>query len=90
VNEKDYVALYTIAWIAANIGSPDVAQEQIAEALQVAPDDPDVLYYAAQVYNLLGNKPLATANMIDAVGRGFPEDVLKATPALIGLFQDNQ
>ncbi len=87
VNEKDYVALYHIAWIAANSDEPELANRRIEEALQLAPEDLDVLYYAVQVYNLLDNQQLATRLLVDAMARGFPEDVIKATPGLSGLLQ---
>jgi tetratricopeptide (TPR) repeat protein len=87
VNGKDFVALYIIAWSAVNTGDSTTANENIEEALLLAPENPDVLYYAAQVYNYLGNRQLATTFMLDAVARGYSEAVIKATPALSGLFQ---
>ncbi|MCA6218303.1 protein kinase [Ideonella sp. B7] len=70
---------------AARLGLRDEALAASAEALQQAPRDAEVLYYAALSHALVGEPAKAKTLLLQALAQGFPRDMVQAEPALAPL-----
>lgn len=70
---------------AARLGLRDEALTASAEALQQAPRDAEVLYYAALSHALVGEPAEAKTLLRRALAQGFPHDMAQAEPTLAPL-----
>jgi tetratricopeptide (TPR) repeat protein len=63
------------SWLAydlAMLDRPDESLEALERALELRPNDPHYLYFAARVHNHLGDEELALDSLRRAVARGYP------------------
>jgi eukaryotic-like serine/threonine-protein kinase len=85
VNPHDANLLSSLARYYAMLGKGPTAQDRIAEALRIAPREPEVLFEEAVVYNQLRD----TSHTLDALERavkaGYPAATVRDTPNFDGL-----
>ncbi|MGH9434069.1 MAG: tetratricopeptide repeat protein, partial [Terriglobia bacterium] len=88
VNPKDSVVLSYVATYEAMLGDRTEAFSFLARSLQPAPQDPELMFNAALVYNQLGEKDQALEWLAQAVGAGYSAATLRATPNFSNLQGD--
>ncbi len=71
-----------VAWMCAGLGMRDEALRRIESALVLAPADGNVLYRAALVYEVLGDRQAALKYLKAALARGYSKDWVKRDPDL--------
>lgn len=87
-NPKDAMAQSTLATLYAQNKLNEKAQEHLATALALAPDDPSVLSNAADSFAAMGDRTQAMEYIRKALQKGFPLDQIKADPLLQGIVTD--
>jgi tetratricopeptide (TPR) repeat protein/predicted Ser/Thr protein kinase len=85
VNPRDANLLSYLAHYYAMLGEGGPARDRIAEALRIAPREPEVLFEEALVYNQLGEISLSLDALERAVGAGYPAETVRETPNFEGL-----
>jgi Flp pilus assembly protein TadD len=75
----------TVASVLAKSGKMAEAQKEIDRALRDDPNDSSVLYHAALVAVIRGNRDSASLWLDRAIAAGFPEAAIKRDPELISL-----
>ena len=78
------------AWATAASGDSEQAQTLIARAIELAPNDPYVLYYNGLFKYAVGEKPAALDALGAAVEMGYPVAMLAADPLLGELHGDQR
>ncbi|HWF07984.1 MAG TPA: protein kinase [Bryobacteraceae bacterium] len=89
VNPKDATLLSQIAVYQAKMGAQQEAKSGIEEALTSAPRDSAVLYRAAIVYELCGERTKSLDNLRAALAAGYSLSVVEREPELAALRQDS-
>ena len=96
VNPKDADAHVLLAEYHARLGEADPARQHMRAALNIHPDDPETMFFAALVENQLGNRTGAIRWLNDAVHQGYSRaevnaavdfDNLRDDPAFHSLVQ---
>ncbi len=88
VNPQDALALSDIAGFYSMIGMRDDALRAIQRALKLSPDDPEVLFSAALVYNQLGDKNHAKVLLGESLTAGYSPTEVRDSPSLDNLRGD--
>ena len=88
VDSADKDALSGMALYQAHLGNRAEAQKYIAQALQHAPQDSDVLFTAALVYEIIGDRGQAITELQKSLGAGFSLEDAKREPELQALRSD--
>ena len=88
VNPKDATALAYMATYSAMIGDKTAALDELHKALELAPQDSDVMFRAAQVYNHLGDKRETWAWLQKAVAANYSKVMVRDTPDFSSLRAD--
>jgi serine/threonine-protein kinase len=68
----------------------DRAGRHTATALARAGDDPDILFRAALVAELSGNRDLALERLRRAIEKGYPQHMIAGEPDLLALRRDRR
>jgi len=82
VNPTDAGTLYRLAWASAMLGNGDYADELIARARTIAPNNPYVHYYSGLMKSVEKDDEAAIEDIRIAVENGFPVKMLAAEPFL--------
>ena len=82
VNPRDLDSLMVAAYCAAALGEKQEALRSLNEAMQHAPEDAEVNYYAARVYARLGNAPAAREALQTAIAQGYSRADIDTAPDL--------
>jgi tetratricopeptide (TPR) repeat protein len=90
VNPKDADVLSRAALYQARLGNRAEADAQIRKARQSAAGNRDVLWNAALVYELDGQRDLALQSLKSAIKAGQPVEEVRREPALANLRQDSR
>ena len=85
VNARDLNALMVAAYCAAALGDRGSALEYLNSALQHAPEDSEVNYYAARVYARLGDEGAARDWVGRAIGHGYSKADIESAPDMKGV-----
>ncbi len=85
VNPRDVLALKSLAYYCAMVGEQKQALDFLRRALQVAPDNSDVRFAGALVYNRFGETDRALGWLERAVAAGYPSIMVRDTPDFDGL-----
>jgi tetratricopeptide (TPR) repeat protein len=88
VNPRDAWTLADLALYRAKTGQGPAAAQAIERAAALAPRDPSVDYYAAQVYYLQGDRRQSLARLAKALQGGYPKREILADPELKSLHSD--
>ena len=80
--------LSAMAVISAKLRRPERAHSEIARALHTAPDNNKVLYRAALVYELSGERTMAIAAVKQALQAGYPRAEVATDPVMSNLLKD--
>ena len=88
LNPKDGIVHAVLASLYAEKQMPEKARSRLQTALALSPDDPDVLEYAADGYELLGERSQALNYASSALKKGYPLDKIKNDPDLQALIAD--
>lgn len=78
------------ALYAARLGRFDRAGSHTATALARAGDDPDILFRAALVAELSGNRDAALERLRRAIEKGYPQHMIAGEPDLLALRRDRR
>jgi tetratricopeptide (TPR) repeat protein len=89
VNPKDSGALSCLASYTAMLGDRDAALGALREALAVSPNDPDVMFRAAVIYNHFGEREQTMDWLRKATQAGFSKSTVRDTPDFAQLQQDS-
>lgn len=87
-NATDAVARAQMAFYMIRLGDKKNALRQIAKARKQSPNDRDVSFWAALVYEEAGNRDQALKNLAAAVAGGYSRAIIQATSDLIALRKD--
>ncbi len=85
VNPNDPLTLMDLAWIQASLDEHDAADELIAKAIRLQPNDPYVYYIEGLMRNRQGKTPEALDAFEKAVEKGYSEIMLAGDPNLSNL-----
>ncbi|MRX26697.1 tetratricopeptide repeat protein [Kangiella sp. HZ709] len=85
VNPNNAEARMYIAWCYSQVGNKSLAFEQAENALQLSPNDPNILFMAAKVFTALGNIEQAKSHLKSSKQLGFPQSVINASPFIKAL-----
>jgi len=88
VNPHDREALVGMALYEAHLGDQSDARKYVTKALQEAPDDSGVLFNAALVYELGGDRQQALTLLQKSIRAGFSVEDVKREPELQDLRSD--
>jgi tetratricopeptide (TPR) repeat protein len=88
VNPRDANVLAFCADYHAMLDHERLAKEQLAQALQLAPADADVLFRAAILYNHFGNAEKTLDYLAKSLATGYSLTVIRATPDFDHLASD--
>jgi Flp pilus assembly protein TadD len=88
VNPKDADVLSRVALYQARLGKKMDAESQIRKARQLAPANRGVLWNAAVVYELAGQRDQALEALKAAIQAGQPLEEVRHEPALTNLRKD--
>jgi len=80
VNPKDATVLAYLADYNSMAGHRDAAEKQIEQALALAPNDAEVRFRSAIVYNQLGQEERCLGALEKAIQLGYQAQVIRATP----------
>jgi tetratricopeptide (TPR) repeat protein len=84
-NNSDASTLLDLAWITAMLGNFEDAQQLIASAQALAPNDPYVPYYDALLRTRMGDTERALQRLEAAVEMGYSRVLIRAEPHLAAL-----
>lgn len=87
-NPKDASLLAQLGSYYATVGMGEKSVPLLRQAAALAPDDPQVLYRAAEGYELLKNRDEALRWIRQALAHGFSADTLRRNPEMRGLLAD--
>jgi serine/threonine-protein kinase len=79
-NPKDHIAQIYIAEYSAMIGDSNTAMAAMQKANALAPNDPEVLFRTALVYNQLGDKQQTLRWLRQASSAGYSHVIIRDTP----------
>jgi eukaryotic-like serine/threonine-protein kinase len=88
INPRNANMLSYLAAYHAMLGETRAAHQQIGQALQLMPRDPEVLYYAGLVYAQLGEKEEAIDALQRSVAAGYSPSAVRDTPNFTVLESD--
>ena len=88
INPKDQTAQIYIAEYSAMIGDKHTAVLEMQKALELAPNDPEVMFRAALVYNQLGDKQQTINWLKKAANANFSRSTIRDTPDFASLRGD--
>ena len=80
VNPRDAYVLAFNADYCAMLDQEGNAKQQLEQALEIAPNDPDVLFRSAILYNHFGDKEKTLIFLIKAIAAGYSRTVIRDTP----------
>lgn len=80
VNPRDASLLRRLAYCYAMLGQRKPARENLERALGLAPENPEVAFYAALIYMQFGEAPRALAWLEKAAGAGYSPTTIRDTP----------
>lgn len=85
VNANDPNTQMDLAWITANLGRVEEAEELIARARSLAPQDPYIHYYEGLIFLHKGEANAALDHFERALDEGYSTQMLAADPQLMAL-----
>lgn len=85
VNPRDGKVLSTLANYHASIDENDQSRALITRALELNPDDLDIRFKSAEIFQMLGEPERAREFVIDLIERGYSIEKLETTPVLDSL-----
>lgn len=85
---NDGWVIVTMAIIQAHLGEYNQSRSMLRKALELAPGNPDVHFQAACVYELIGQRADALAEIEKAKQLGFSEAKIRTEPVLKDLLKD--
>jgi serine/threonine-protein kinase len=85
VNPRDAMAVAYVAEYSAMLDEKQSAIENVQRALLLAPNDPEVMFRAALVYNRFGDKQETLAWLSKSTDAGFSRTNVRDTPDFQGL-----
>jgi len=88
VNPRDVAALAALADYNASLGRSAEAKRRINQALALAAHDPEIQFYAALVYEELGERATALVHLGRAVDAGYSLVEVRRNPDLVELRKD--
>ncbi len=88
VNPKDATAMAYVAAYSAMLGDKHLAVDNLQKALKLAPNDPDIMFRAALVYNQLGDQPQTLEWLKKATDAHFSRTMVRDTPDFGHLLSD--
>ena len=88
VNPQNILALRGAALYCARLGQPREAEAYLAKAFQVAPNDGEVLFTSALVYETIGNRKKALEALDKATKTGYSLETIEHDPDLATLRKD--
>jgi len=88
INPNDQLAEIYIAQYSAMIGDTHTATSAVQKALGLAPDDPEVIFHAALVYNQLGNRRQTMEWLKKAANANYSRSTIRNTPDFAHLHAD--
>jgi len=88
INPKDAVADIYIAEYSAMIGDKHTAMSVTKKALELAADDPEVMFHAALVYNQLGDRQQTMEWLQKAANANYSRTTIRDTPDFAHLQAD--
>ena len=80
VNPRDAAVRGELAYYLAMLGQEDEARRQLAEALDEAPSDIEVLYLGSQIHELFGDRKEALRLLDQAIQGGYPKAEVRSHP----------
>jgi len=87
-NPKDQLAQIYIADYSSMVGDRRRAMSALQKALDPAPDDPEVLFHAALVYNQLGDRQQTMEWLKKAANANYSRSTIRDTPDFAHLHAD--
>jgi serine/threonine-protein kinase len=88
VNPRDAALLADLADCHAALGEQEQARQELARALDLAPDDVETQQVSAAVYEQIGDREAALHWMGRAIAGGYPRELIERDPALTALLAD--
>ena len=88
VNPQDATALSDIAGFYSMIGKRENALVAIQKAQELSPEDPEILFNSALVYNELGDHRRAKVFLGKSLDAGYSPTEIRDTPSLDNLRSD--
>jgi serine/threonine protein kinase/tetratricopeptide (TPR) repeat protein len=88
INPKDPGTRASLALYQVKLGHKEIAQMEIKEAISLAPDDVNVMFKSALVYELCGQRDEALEALKSAVKAGYSVEEIQTEPELNHLRQD--
>jgi len=79
-DQRGSLALYL-----AKAGDKKASLTEISRALNLGPQNVNIVFNAAQVYEIAGDHALAIRRLEDALSRGYPADEARRIPEFAGL-----
>lgn len=88
VNPQDAQALSDVAGFYSMIGKREQALKAIQKAQKLSPEDPEILFNSALVYNKLGDQSRAKVFLGKSLDAGYSPTEIRDTPSLDNLRSD--
>ncbi len=82
-NDADAIAIS--AWCYAKLGERENAQVSLDTAVELSPNNPNILFLAAKTKALIGDSVTGAKYLEQAIEFGFPESVIAASPIVQSL-----
>jgi serine/threonine-protein kinase len=87
---NDGATLGFLALYYAKLGKKTLAKEELAKALHLSQNDPQLLFNSALVYELLGDREHALSALRSAVQAGYSVSEIRSAPELVELRKDSR
>ena len=88
VNQNDAAAWANLSWYYVNVGQDKQSNDSLHKAGILAPGDAEIMYTTALVFLKLNNIERALDALAEAKARGFPLNVIAATPDFVSIKDD--
>jgi len=88
VNPRDAALLWRLADSYSQLNQPRRARELLRQALTLAPENVEVMFQAAVVYEQLGDRERALQWLARAIQGGYSRDLIERSPSLTQLRAD--
>jgi serine/threonine-protein kinase len=87
---NDALLLAQLGSYYAAIRKPDLSLPLLRSAIALAPDDPTVVYFTGEAYELLGRREDALTYVRKAIALGYSLEYIRRNPELAGLRSDRR